>query len=209
MPLLDLLVKYLPLLVFIVPLIAWLDKAKRFSHRRKFYVERLEAAQTYIDKYHNKSLSDFEKDCAAQALVGSEKIDHKRVDYVIEHCPQRFFFMTKKLVTAYYLIDVKEENGKTILSTPSTKARRQKIRIILVFIYCSSALVLYSNNIAVYLINKTGFLHPIPVSGFIYLLGVLVTLILGIGIAVLSGLLYSGVDAALEIHDDLNIQHRP
>ena len=206
---LDLTLKYLPLLIFIAPFLAWLDKAKRFSHRRKFYVERLEAAQTYIDKYYNKNLSAFEKDCAAQALICSEKIDHKKVDYLIEQCSQRFFFMADKLVITNHLIDIKEENGKLVLTAESTKARWKKVRILLGLVYCSSALVMYANEIAVYLMNKIRFLHPIPVTDLIYLTGTIIGLIAGIIVATIAGLLYRGVDSAIEIYDDLDVKYTP
>jgi hypothetical protein len=86
----DILLKLLPIFVAIGPLFVWLDKAQRFSHRRKFYAKRIEEVKVYIDKYYKKS-SEIEKDCAAQLLVGSEKVGHLEVDYVIEHYPQRFF----------------------------------------------------------------------------------------------------------------------
>ncbi len=36
----DLLLKLLPIFVAIGPLFVWLDKAQRFSHRRKFYAKK-------------------------------------------------------------------------------------------------------------------------------------------------------------------------
>lgn len=87
----DFLLKLLPVFVAIGPLFIWLDKSQRFSHRRKFYAKRIEEVKTYIDKYYKKEVPQIEKDCAAQLLVGSEKVGHLEVDFVIEHYPQRFF----------------------------------------------------------------------------------------------------------------------
>ena len=68
---LDLIIKALPIFLAIVPLFVWLDKAKRFTHRRKVYLERLTAVTEYIENYYGKDKEKIEKDCAAQALVCS------------------------------------------------------------------------------------------------------------------------------------------
>jgi len=37
---LDLILKYMPLIIFIYPILSWLDSRKRFSHNAKFYSDR-------------------------------------------------------------------------------------------------------------------------------------------------------------------------
>ncbi len=49
----DLLIKILPVFLAVVPFLVWLDKSKRFMHRRKFYLNRLEAVKQYLDNYYN------------------------------------------------------------------------------------------------------------------------------------------------------------
>ena len=68
---LDLLIKILPIFLAFVPFFVWLDKSKRFTHRRKFYLNRLEVVKEYLDNYYNSDTEKIEKDSAAQALVCS------------------------------------------------------------------------------------------------------------------------------------------
>lgn len=118
---LDLIIKALPIFLAVVPLFVWLDKAKRFTHRRKFYLERLIAVTEYIDHYYEQDKEKIEKDCAAQALVCSEKVSHLEVDYVIKEYPQRFFIMTNKLIAAHHMVDTNFNNGEIILTANSSK----------------------------------------------------------------------------------------
>ena len=135
----DLLIKILPVFLAVVPFLVWLDKAKRFMHRRKFYLNRLEAVKEYLDNYYNSDKNKLEKDCAAQALVCSEKIGHLEVDYVIKEFPQRFFIIIKKLITARHFIKALIENDKIILVAHSSKENYKKKRMILVGMYLSSS----------------------------------------------------------------------
>ncbi|MEQ1283727.1 hypothetical protein ABLT82_08480 [Acinetobacter pittii] len=102
----DLILKLLPILVALGPLFVWLDKTQRFSHRRKFYAKRIEEVKAYISKYYKKDVQQIEKDCAAQLLVGSEKVGHLEVDYVIENYPRRFFSVIEEVITARKFIKI-------------------------------------------------------------------------------------------------------
>lgn len=205
---LDLIIKALPIFLAIVPLFVWLDKAKRFTHRRKFYLERLTAVTEYIENYYGKDKEKIEKDCAAQALVCSEKVSYLEVDYVIKEYPQRFFIMIKKLITAHHMVDTTLDDGKIALTAKSSKQSYRKKRWVLVGCYFSSMIIIESNNLLVFLMNKLG-LVTLQVDAWVLLAGTIVSLVIGIFVALISGLLFLSVDALIEIYDDLKVQHVP
>ena len=205
---LDLIIKALPIFLAVVPLFVWLDKAKRFTHRRKFYLERLIAVTEYIDHYYEQDKEKIEKDCAAQALVCSEKVSHLEVDYVIKEYPQRFFIMTNKLIAARHMVDTNFNNGEIILTANSSKQSYKKKRWILAGCYFLSIIIIQSNNLLVFLMDQLG-LKAFQVDAWILLMGTVITLIIGIFVAVISGLLFVSVDALIEIYDDLRVQHVP
>lgn len=155
----DNIIKCLPIFLAIVPFFVWIDKSKRFSHRRKFYLNRLEAISVYIENYYNKDISKVEKDCAAQALACSDKIGHLEVDYVIEKCPQKFFFIIKKLIRVKFLIDTVVKEEKILLSTRSSKSSYRKKRIILFFTYISSIFIISINHISVFFYKLVGIIQ--------------------------------------------------
>jgi len=206
---LDLAVKCLPVFLALVPFFVWLDKSKRFSHRRKFYLNRLEAIKEYLDNYYESDKEKIEKDCAAQALVCSEKTSHLEVDYVIKEFPQRFFIMIKKLITARHFIDTVNVDDKIMLTAKSSKNSYKKKRILLVGTYFSSIIIIPLNDILVFIIKKLGWFSPIAVDQWLLLLGGAATLIGGAFIALISGILFNGIDAAIEIYDDLKVRHVP
>lgn len=205
----DLLIKILPVFLAIVPFLVWLDKAKRFTHRRKFYLNRLEAVKEYLDNYYNSDKNKLEKDCAAQALVCSEKIGHLEVDYVIKEFPQRFFIIAKKLITARHFIKAFIADDKIILVAHSSKENYKKKRMILVGMYLSSIIIIPLNNILVFLIKKIGWFPLFDVSEWVVVAGGFCTLVIGTIIAIISGLLFRTIDAAIEIYDDLKVECIP
>ncbi len=203
---LDLIIKALPVFLAIVPFFVWLDKTKRLIHRRKFYVERLTAVTEYIDNYYEQDKQKIEKDCAAQALVCSEKVSHLEVDYVIKEYPQRFFIMINKLIAARYMVNITLDDRKIILTAKSSKKSYQKKRFLLVGCYLVSMIIVELNNLLVFLMNQLG-LATFQVDDWVLLIGTLVSLVIGIFVAIISGLLFLSVDALIEIYDDLKVQH--
>ena len=201
----DLLIKILPVFLAIVPFLVWLDKAKRFTHRRKFYLNRLEAVKEYLDNYYNSDKNKLEKDCAAQALVCSEKTSHLEVDYIIKVFPQRFFIMIRKLITARHFITALIADDKIILTAQSSKESYKKKRMILVGSYFSSIIIIPLNNILVFLIKKIDWFPLVEVSEWVLVAGGICTLVIGTIIAIISGLLFRAIDAAIEIYDDLKV----
>ncbi|EHU1601904.1 hypothetical protein ACIN5162_1044 [Acinetobacter baumannii OIFC0162] len=204
----DNIIKCLPIFLAIVPFFVWIDKSKRFSHRRKFYLNRLEAISVYIENYYNnKDISKVEKDCAAQALACSDKIGHLEVDYVIETCPHKFFFIIKKLTRIKFLIDTVVKEEKIFLSTRSSKNNYKKKRIILFFSYISSIFIISINHIFVFLIDWLGVFKPFYVESWVLNLGLLILIFIGGSVAIISGILFFSIDILIEIYDDLKLSN--
>lgn len=205
----DFLLKLLPIFVAIGPLFIWLDKSQRFSHRRKFYAKRIEEVKAYIDKYYKKEVPEIEKDCAAQLLVGSEKVGHLEVDYVIEHYPQRFFLIIEDVITARKFIKIDIVDEKATFVTFYTKKELVKINIILAVMYFLSLGILYINDLLVLVLKWLPFVDPINVSSSIYFLGFIFSLSFFIMVISSIWLYFWSADATLNIYNKLNIKYIP
>ncbi|GAB02529.1 MULTISPECIES: hypothetical protein [Acinetobacter] len=135
-------------------------------------------------------------------------MSYLEVDYVIKEYPKRFFFMIKKLITARHMVDTTLDDGKIALTAKSSKQSYKKKRWVLVGCYFSSMIIIESNNLLVFLMNKLG-LVTLQVDTWVLLAGTIVSLVIGIFVALISGLLFLSVDALIEIYDDLKVQHVP
>ncbi len=166
------------------------------------------AVTEYIDHYYEQDKEKIEKDCAAQALVCSEKVSHLEVDYVIKEYPQRFFIMIKKLITARHMVDTTLDDGKIALTVKSSKQSYKKKRWVLAGCYLVAMVIIESNNVLVFLMNQLG-LATFQVDAWVLLIGTVITVVIGMFVAIISGLLFLSVDALIEIYDDLKVQHVP
>lgn len=205
----DSIIRLLPFFLAIAPFFVWLDKSKRFSHRRKFYMKRIEEVRAYVGKYYKKDVPEIEKDCAAQLLVGSEKVGHHEVDYVIEHYPQRFFTVIEDVITARKFIKVKIEDENPVLVTSYTKEQLIKINIILAIIYFLTLGILYINDILVSILTWLPWVNPFQVSVTMYFLGFIFSLSLFLMCISITWLYFWSADSTLRIYDKLNVKHIP
>ncbi|MBD3843501.1 MAG: hypothetical protein IE909_16790, partial [Campylobacterales bacterium] len=112
------------------------------------------------------------------------------------------------LVTARHMVDTTLDDGKIALTAKSSKQSYKKKRWVLVGCYFSSMIIIESNNLLVFLMNKLG-LVTLQVDAWVLLAGTIVSLVIGIFVALISGLLFLSVDALIEIYDDLKVQHVP
>lgn len=69
-------------------------------------------------------------------------------------------------------------------------------------------IIIESNNLLVFLMNQLG-LVTFQVDAWVLLIGALISLVVGMFVAIISGLLFLSVDALIEIYDDLKVQHVP
>lgn len=155
--------KIVTIITLLIPILVLFDRSKRFTHRRKFYLNRLETIKEYLDNYYESDKEKIEKDCAAQALVCSEKTSHLEVDYIIKEFPQRFFLMIKKLITARHFIKASFEDSQISLTAQSSKKSYKNKRLILVGVYLSSIFIIPLNDILVFIINKYSLFTPFEV----------------------------------------------
>lgn len=206
---LDQFIKISTVLVALIPLFVWLDRAKRFTHRRKFYLNRLDAVKDYIKDYYNSDKQKLEKDCAAQALVCSERTSHLEIDYVLQEFPQRFFIMIKKLITARHFIDTKIIDNKINLISRSSKNNLKKKRLIFVGTYVSSIIIIPLNSILLFIINKIEFFSPFYVDNWVIGVGTVSTFLIGIFTAFSSAFFFNSIDTTIEIFDDLKVKYIP
>ncbi|ENV71466.1 hypothetical protein F946_03145 [Acinetobacter johnsonii ANC 3681] len=206
---LDNLIKITTVLVALVPFIVWLDKGKRFTHRRKFYLSRLDAVKEYLDNYYNSDKEKIERDCAAQLLVGSEKVGHIEVDYVIANYPQRFFIVIEDVITARKLIKIETIEDKTTFVTHYTKSQLIKLMIFLAVSYFLSLVILYLNDMLVAILTWLPYVNPIPVNSSVYFLGFIFSLSLFILTISSIWIFFWSADAALNIYNKLNVEYRP
>ena len=94
---LDLVLKYLPLIIFIYPILSWLDSRKRFSHTAKFYADRASSVKKYEEECGRAEIKEHEKSAFAQALAGTDKLGYRDIDIIKLKFPDHLFIMIGKV----------------------------------------------------------------------------------------------------------------
>ena len=94
---LDLVLKYLPLIIFIYPILSWVDSRKRFSHNAKFYSDRASSVKQYKEECSRDGVQGYEKSAFAQALAGTDKLGYRDIDIIKLKFPDHFFIMISKI----------------------------------------------------------------------------------------------------------------
>ena len=162
---LDLALKYLPILIFIVPLISWLDKKKRYFHNSKFYLERAQLLKIYEEESRRVNITENERNAFAQAYVASDKIGYRDIEIVKQHYTRDTYYILQKIVkVGGYLEIVETGNNFYYKSKFSLKQAHLRYLWITCF-YFSSLLILYSNTLFLKLFNFFNF-SPFIVSEF-------------------------------------------
>lgn len=85
------------MIIFIYPILSWLDSRKRFSHNAKFYADRASSVKKYEEESSRHGISDFEKSAFAQALAATDKLGFREIDIVKLQYPDRFLLLLTKL----------------------------------------------------------------------------------------------------------------
>lgn len=93
----DLVLKYLPLIIFIYPILSWVDSRKRFSHNAKFYSDRASSVKQYKEECSRDGVQGYEKSAFAQALAGTDKLGYRDIDIIKLKFPDHFFIMISKI----------------------------------------------------------------------------------------------------------------
>lgn len=202
--------KVLAIITTVIPIIHLLDRAKRFSHSRNFYKERLRAIQYYQEEVKKNDVTQAEKDCAAQYLACSTKVGALEVDYLLDNFPESFFEKLELLIKSKNVIKYKKNNDNdNTFEWTSKRNKRQLWWFILrmILLYFSSIIILYFNEIFIWGVNLCKEYEPFYVSNSTYLIVKICLIVIAVFVAFIALSLFKSADAAQEIYDDLNVKH--
>lgn len=183
----DVVLKYLPLIIFIYPILSWLDGRKRFTHSAKFYADRAVSVKKYEEECSREGIKDHEKSAFAQALAATDKLGFRDIDIIKLKFPDRIFVMINNLQKIRNKVSIEVLNGENVFVTKQT-LKALHFRPFLYFIlYFSSIPIIIANSLLVMLFNKLSW-NLILVDGNTYLFANLASLIIGIGLAVVAAM---------------------
>ena len=204
------LAKILAVITAIIPILHLLDRAKRFTHRRKFYKERLRAIKDYKEESNKSGVDQAEKNCSAHVLACSDKVGALEVDYLINNLLENFFYKLDYLIQAKNLIKFRKgDNDNFEWVCEEDKKGLNVLTIIYLSIYFSTIFILYINEIIIVLLGFLFDFTPFYVSNLTYIVIKISLLIIVITIAFVTLSLLKSVDAAKFIYDDLNVKYIP
>jgi hypothetical protein len=182
-----LVLKYLPLIIFIYPILSWLDSRKRFTHNAKFYSDRAVSVKRYEEECSRESIKDHEKSAFAQALAGTDKLGFRDIDIIKLKFPDRLFVMINNVKKIRNQISTETLDGGDIFVTRHTLKTLQLRLIGYIILYFSSIPIMISNSLSVALFKKMEW-SLISVDLNTYLFAQLASLVIGIGVAVIAAI---------------------
>jgi len=184
---LDVILKYLPLIIFIYPILSWLDSRKRFTHSAKFYADRAVSVKKYEEEIKRADITDYEKSAFAQAMVATEKLGFKEVNILKLKSPNNFFSMVNKIKKIRHKIEVKKIGQENVfVSIERSKTLKFK-PIIYLLLYVSSVPIFISNSLLTLLFKYLGWnLFLVDVNTYIF--SQFATLIVGILVAIIAAM---------------------
>lgn len=185
----DLVLKYLPLIIFIYPILSWLDGRKRFSHNAKFYSDRASYVKKYEEESSRHGISDFEKSAFAQALAATDKLGFREIDIVKLQYPDRFFIIIEKVKKIRNKIIIEKSEGKDIFISKKTLKALQFRPVLYFIFYFSSVPIFISNSLLVWLFKRLDW-NLFLVGSNTFLFTQIVVVVIGIGVAVTAVMKY-------------------
>lgn len=194
----DLVLKYLPLIIFIYPLLSWLDSRKRFTHNAKFYSDRASSVKKYEEECGREGIKDHEKSAFAQALAATDKLGFRDIDIIKSKFPDRFFFMISKVLKIRAKISIETLNNENVFVSKKNLKTLKFRPVFYLILYFSSIPIFISNSILVALFKKLGW-NLIFVDANTFLFMQLVALIIGIGVAVTAAIKYMNNDVLISL----------
>lgn len=183
----DLVLKYLPLIIFIYPILSWLDSRKRFTHNAKFYSDRAVSVKKYEEECAREGIKDHEKSAFAQALAATDKLGFRDIDIIKLKFPDRLFVMINNVKKIRNQISTETLDGGDIFVTRHTLKTLQLRLIGYIILYFSSIPIMISNSLLVALFKKMEW-SLISVDLNTYLFAQLASLVIGIGVAVIAAI---------------------
>lgn len=194
----DLILKYLPLIIFIYPILSWVDSRKRFSHNAKFYSDRASFVKKYEEECKRDGVKDHEKSVFAQALAGTDKLGYRDIDIIKLKFPDRLFVMIGKIQKIRNKLTIEKLNNKDIFVSRKTLKTLQFRPVWYFIMYFSSIPVFISNSLLIVLFKKLGWkLILVDVITFSFIQWG--AIVLGIGVAVSAAMKFINNDILLSL----------
>lgn len=183
----DLVLKYLPLIIFIYPILSWLDRRKRFTHNAKFYSDRASSVKKYEEECNREGIKDHEKSAFAQALAATDKLGFRDIDIIKLKFPDRLFVMINNIQRVRNKISIETLNGENIFVAKQTLKTLQFRPVLYFILYFSSVPIILSNRLLIVLFNKLGW-NLVLVDANTYLFAQLASIVIGIGVAMAAAM---------------------
>lgn len=194
----DLVLKYLPLIIFIYPILSWVDSRKRFSHNAKFYSDRASSVKKYEEECKRDGVKDHEKSAFAQALAGTDKLGYRDIDIIKLKFPDRLFVMIGKIQKIRNKLTIEKLNNKDVFVSRKTLKTLQFRPVWYFIMYFSSVPIFISNSLLIVLFKKLGW-NLILVNVTTYSLIQWGAILLGIGVAVSAAMKFINNDVLLSL----------
>lgn len=202
--LLDLVLKYLPLIIFIYPILTWLDSRKRFTHNAKFYADRALSVKRYEEECSREDIKEHEKSAFAQALAGTDKLGFRDIDIIKSKFPDSLFVMINNLLKIRKKIAIDTLNGEDVFVAKQTLKTLQLRPIWYTILYFSSMPIIISNTLLVMLFNNLGWnLILLDDNTFLFTQGA--SVIIGIGVAVVAAIKFINNEVLVSLIKDKKI----
>lgn len=175
------------MIIFIYPILSWLDSRKRFTHNAKFYSDRAVSVKKYEEECAREGIKDHEKSAFAQALAATDKLGFRDIDIIKLKFPDRLFVMINNVKKIRNQISTETLDGGDIFVTRHTLKTLQLRLIGYIILYFSSIPIMISNSLLVALFKKMEW-SLISVDLNTYLFAQLASLVIGIGVAVIAAI---------------------
>ncbi|OHC25192.1 MAG: hypothetical protein A3F63_11240 [Pseudomonadales bacterium RIFCSPHIGHO2_12_FULL_40_16] len=197
----DLVLKYLPLIIFIYPILSWLDSRKRFTHNAEFYSDRAVSVKRYEEECSRKGIKDHEKSAFAQALAGTDKLGFRDIDIIKSKFPDALFVMINNLQKIRKKVSIEVLNGEEVFVAKKTLKTLQFRPFWYFILYFSSVPIIISNSLLVLLFNKLSW-NLILVDANTYLFAQWASLIIGVGVAVVAAMKFINNEVLVSLIKD-------
>ena len=197
----DLVLKYLPLIIFIYPILSWLDSRKRFTHNAKFYSDRAVSVKRYEEECSREGIKDHEKSAFAQALAGTDKLGFRDIDIIKSKFPDALFVMINNLQKIRKKVSIEVLNGEDVFVAKKTLKTLQFRPFWYFILYFSSVPIIISNSLLVLLFDKLSW-NLILVDTNTYLLAQWASIIVGIGVAVVAAMKFINNEVLVSLIKD-------
>lgn len=147
----------MPLIIFIYPILTWLDSRKRFTHNAKFYADRALSVKRYEEECSREGIKDHEKSAFAQALAGTDKLGFRDINIIKSKFPDSLFVMINNLLKIRKKIAIDTLNGEDVFVAKQNLKTLQLRPIWYSILYFSSMPIIISNTLLVMLFNNLGW----------------------------------------------------